>query len=450
VAVLYNGTDLNFDPSRFASAWGGGITLVPVSGFTSLTAGDAIGMWSSHAAYTADDLMSTTSPRRNFNSAVANVNFATTNGFPAVTNGRSIAWKGSGSAATGANWVASANGAFGAHVSVQTTLPGTPLNSISDRGTPGVVPGGGATSGFLITEIMYDPASAEPAWEWVEVLNNTGTLIDFGVTGYVLDDDDDASLTAANITTGAIAPGAIGVLFNAGASGNVVADMRAAWGETVNFIPVNSWTELANGGDTLAIWSTLAAYQAETQATMSPRRTTNNAAAVVAFDDNVAAGWPNNNDAGSIFLANLTSSAALPSSWTLSNNNNGSAPQAVLTEVVDHPGGDVGSPGYVHGIAIQLDGDYNGDGAVDGADYVLWRRAFENSTALPRDTTPESVSQADYELWRANYGQPAATGSRQDAATVPEPASVVMGLVVAMIFATLERAATSRRCLPSK
>ncbi len=205
VAVLYNGGDLSFDQSRFTNAWGGGITLVPVSSFSPLTAGDAIGLWSSHANYAADDLMSMTSPRRSFNSAVASVNFATTNGYPAVTNGHSIAWRGVGSVASGANWVASANGAFGAHVSVQTTLPGTPINNVADRGTPGTVPGGGAASGLLITEIMYDPASAEPAWEWVEVMNNTGAAIDFGATQYVFDDDDDASLTSANISSGTIA-----------------------------------------------------------------------------------------------------------------------------------------------------------------------------------------------------------------------------------------------------
>src|SRR6478735_1535631 len=45
VAVLYNGGDLNFDPSRFTNAWGSGITLVPVSTFSSLSVGDAIGLW---------------------------------------------------------------------------------------------------------------------------------------------------------------------------------------------------------------------------------------------------------------------------------------------------------------------------------------------------------------------------------------------------------------------
>ena len=164
VAVLYNGTDLNFDPARFTNSWGSGITLVPVSGFTSLSVGDSIGLWNNQTSYKADELMSSTSPRRTFNSAVASVNFATTNGFPSATSGHSIAWGGAGNVANGANWLVSANGALGAHVSVQTTLPGTPINNVADRGTPGAVPGGGATPGLLISEIMYDPASTEPGW----------------------------------------------------------------------------------------------------------------------------------------------------------------------------------------------------------------------------------------------------------------------------------------------
>jgi hypothetical protein len=361
-----------------------------------------------------------TSPRRSFDSTVTSVNFATTNGYPAVTNGHSIAWRGVGSVTNAANWSASANGAFGAHVSVQTTLPGTPINNVADRGTPGVVPGGGAASGLLISEIMYDPASTESAWEWVEVFNNTGATIDFGATHYVFDDDDDSSLTMANITSGSIAQGATGVLFDAAASGNTLASMKAAWGEGVNFIPVTTWTDLANGGDTIAIWSSLASYQAETQSATSPRRTTNNVAAVVAYDDNTTVGWPNNNDAGSIFLANLTSNPATPSSWTLSNNNNSSTPQAVLAEVVDHPGGDVGSPGFVSSLTVPLDGDYNGNGVVDAADYVWWRKNDGTATG--------------YNTWRTNFGRTGAAASGLKVASVPEPMSGMTMVIVSMVF----------------
>lgn len=443
IAVLYNGGDLNYAPSRFTNAWGAGITLIPVSNFSSLTPGDAVGLWNSQAAYAADDLMSPTSPRRTFNSAVNSINFATTNGFPSVDNGHSIAWRGVGSASVGGNWSASTTAILGAHTSVLTTLPGTPINSVADRGTPGAVPGGGAAPGLLISEIMYDPASSEPAWEWVEVFNNTGSTIDFGNTAYVFDDDDDASMTSPNITSGTIAAGATGVLYNASGSGSTIEQMKAAWGATVNFIPVSTWTDLTNSGDSIAIWSSLAAYQSETQSATSPRRTMTHAASVVAYDDNAAVGWPNNNDAGSIFLSNLTANPATPASWSLSNNNNSSTPQPVLSDVIDSPGGDVGSPGYVPGVISQLNGDYNGNGVVDAADYVLWRHAMQTSTALPHDTTPGSVTLDDYNVWRANFGQSAAAGSGYaTAANVPEPANALIGLMV--LVATW--AAGSRQC----
>lgn len=420
VAVLYNGGDLNFDPSRFTSAWGGGINLIPVSNFSSLSPGDAIGLWNSQASYAGDALASTMSPRRTFNSAVASVDFGATNGYPATTDGHSIAWRGFGSVSNGANWSASANGAFGAHVSVQTTLAGAPLNNVADRGTPGVVPGGGAAPGLVISEIMYDPASSEPAWEWVEIYNNTGSAIDFGATPYVFDDDDEASLTTANIKSGTIAQGATGVLFNAGSGGNTLANMQAAWGAGVNFIPVTAWTDLTNGGDMIAIWSSLAAYLNETQSTMSPRRTTHNAAAVVAYDDNVSLGWPNDNNAGSIFLANLTSNPATPSSWTLSNNNNSSAPQQVLAEVVDHPGGDVGSPGYVPGVVATLAGDFDDSGVVDAADYVWWRKSDGGAE--------------NYNIWRANFGRSGAAANGVAAVSVPEPIGGRLMMIAWLLF----------------
>ena len=42
---------------------------------------------------------------------------------------------------------------------------------------------------------------------------------------------------------------------------------------------------------------------------------------------------------------------------------------------------------------ISLQGDYNGDGSVDAADYVVWRKTDGGS--------------AGYNLWRTNFGEPA-------------------------------------------
>ena len=38
---------------------------------------------------------------------------------------------------------------------------------------------------------------------------------------------------------------------------------------------------------------------------------------------------------------------------------------------------------------LALDGHYNGNGARDGADYVLSPHAMQTPTAIPQDTTPE-------------------------------------------------------------
>jgi hypothetical protein len=45
-------------------------------------------------------------------------------------------------------------------------------------------------------------------------------------------------------------------------------------------------------------------------------------------------------------------------------------------------------------------GDYNNNGTVDAADYVLWR----NGGPLQNDSTP-GVQAGDYDVWRANFGK---------------------------------------------
>jgi hypothetical protein len=99
-AVLYPGDELQFMTERFTAAWGSGISLIGVDGFTALTATDSIGLWASHADYVADAIPeATTSPRRNFSNAAAAINYAT--GFPESVAGQSIAWNGIGSVSNG-------------------------------------------------------------------------------------------------------------------------------------------------------------------------------------------------------------------------------------------------------------------------------------------------------------------------------------------------------------
>jgi hypothetical protein len=55
--------------------------------------------------------------------------------------------------------------------------------------------------------------------------------------------------------------------------------------------------------------------------------------------------------------------------------------------------------------AVALGGDYNNDGIVDALDYTLWRNHLGQLVTLPNDTTPGEVTAADYEVWKANYGE---------------------------------------------
>lgn len=78
-------------------------------------------------------------------------------------------------------------------------------------------------------------------------------------------------------------------------------------------------------------------------------------------------------------------------------------------------------------------GDYNGNGKVDAADYVLWRDNPANYGGTP----------GGYNTWRANFGNPPGSGSGLGAAGVPEPASLVL-LIGLVSCATLIRGARAK------
>lgn len=91
----------------------------------------------------------------------------------------------------------------------------------------------------------------------------------------------------------------------------------------------------------------------------------------------------------------------------------------------------VGGSITVMPLPTALAGDYNGNGTVDAADYVVWRNtAGQTGTGLPADGNGNnSVDAGDYNVWRARFGQ-TASGAGTAAAAIPEPSAGIMLLVV--------------------
>jgi hypothetical protein len=76
-------------------------------------------------------------------------------------------------------------------------------------------------------------------------------------------------------------------------------------------------------------------------------------------------------------------------------------------------------------------GDYNGNGAVDGADYVLWR----NGGPLQNEgDQPGVINNADYTFWRAHFGATSGSGAATGTAAVPEPATAFLWFAVAALL----------------
>lgn len=70
-------------------------------------------------------------------------------------------------------------------------------------------------------------------------------------------------------------------------------------------------------------------------------------------------------------------------------------------------------------------GDYNGDGTVNAADYVVWRKG---------------LSSGDYNTWRANFGESlSGGGANGGGGSVPEPAALALLAVAGLAIACVRR-----------
>ena len=82
---------------------------------------------------------------------------------------------------------------------------------------------------------------------------------------------------------------------------------------------------------------------------------------------------------------------------------------------------------------VSLAGDYNVDGVVDSADYVLWRaNVGQPAGSLPNDNTGLAIGDDQYNVWRSNFGS-VASGSALGASAVPEPSTMAL-MTLCLVF----------------
>jgi len=80
--------------------------------------------------------------------------------------------------------------------------------------------------------------------------------------------------------------------------------------------------------------------------------------------------------------------------------------------------------------AAPIAGDYNNDGVVDAADFVVWRRSMGQTGfgMLADGNLDARIDEGDYDVWRANLGQTAGGGSIS-LQNVPEPSALLLALL---------------------
>jgi hypothetical protein len=98
---------------------------------------------------------------------------------------------------------------------------------------------------------------------------------------------------------------------------------------------------------------------------------------------------------------------------TTNPNNPLGSPWSAASNVEDASGFSPFSPQLI----FTMGGDFNRDGAVNNADYVVWRKT---------DGTQPSYSQ-----WRTNFGEPSGSGSNSPA--VPEPTTVLLATLATIL-----------------
>ena len=152
----------------------------------------------------------------------------------------------------------------------------------------------------------------------------------------------------------------------------------------------------------------------------------------------------------SVYTTPLTNNAFTHVVFTLDETNNPAALDtfASFNLRVQHGaegfGFDAGNVLRIDNVLVQtiefvaVEGDYNGNGTVDAADYALWRDLLNQSGAgLAADGNgDEVVNQLDYDYWRTRFGNTSNGDSAfNTGVATPEPTSLSLLVLSAVALA---------------
>ena len=99
-------------------------------------------------------------------------------------------------------------------------------------------------------------------------------------------------------------------------------------------------------------------------------------------------------------------------------------------------------------FVVPEDADFDGDGDVDGQDFLAWQRGFGSAGGLAQgDANGDgTIDEADLAIWHDQYGEAIGSLAASGAAAVPEPASTAMIMIAGVVLLChLRRCARSTR-----
>jgi hypothetical protein len=125
--------------------------------------------------------------------------------------------------------------------------------------------------------------------------------------------------------------------------------------------------------------------------------------------------------------------------WNRGANNLGN--YEFRWSLIDNQGNgwDILAPFQVVNELPTLAGDFDEDGAVDAADFVVWRNGLGTTYA-----------HEEYDIWRADFGkttgQSAALATFTSHATIPEPHTLLSASITAFAFAARRTPRRPKNC----